>query len=327
VAVQELLPDRYVRRLYSESKRGRSEIASAYWRRLRHLLKRDRPRTIWLEKELWPYVPGEFELLALARVPFVVDIDDAVFHTYDESGSPLIRWALGRKIDRIFRRASLVTAGSSYLLRRANQAGARRAELIPTVVDLEQYSPCGHRDRGFTVGWIGSPATQSYVESITPVLSELLRDPGCRLVTIGTRYPNNLHEHHEQREWSQSTEAHQIEQLDVGIMPLPDGPFERGKCGYKLIQYMACGLPVVASPVGANTEIVRHGENGFLAESPEQWRSALSALKHDKELRRRMGAAGRLDVERKYSIQVTGPLVAQWLKEIGASSVLSGAPN
>jgi glycosyltransferase involved in cell wall biosynthesis len=114
--------------------------------------------------------------------------------------------------------------------------------------------------------------------------------------------------------WSEQTEAQDIARLDVGIMPLVDAPFERGKCGYKLIQYMACGLPVVASPVGVNRQIVEHGVNGFLAETPEQWATALRTLCADPALRARMGAAGRRKVEQHYSLQVTAPRLVQILR-------------
>ena len=113
--------------------------------------------------------------------------------------------------------------------------------------------------------------------------------------------------------WSEATEAASISSLDIGIMPLVDEPFERGKCGYKLIQYMACGLPVVASPVGVNRQIVEHGVNGFLAETPAQWEEALRTLLGDAALRQRMGQAGRRQVEEKYCLQVTGPRLAELL--------------
>ena len=110
--------------------------------------------------------------------------------------------------------------------------------------------------------------------------------------------------------WSEDTEVDAIQSMDIGVMPLPDTPWARGKCGYKLIQYMACGLPVVASPVGVNKEILEHGVNGFLAESDAEWRTAIEALISDPDLRRRMGAAGRKKVENEYSLQVWGPRVA-----------------
>jgi len=110
-------------------------------------------------------------------------------------------------------------------------------------------------------------------------------------------------------------EAADIRHFDVGIMPLPDAPWERGKCGYKLIQYMACGKPVVASPVGVNSRIVCHGENGFLANNLEQWREALLTLRDHPALRQQMGNEGRARVEREYSVQLNAPRLSAWLHE------------
>jgi hypothetical protein len=115
--------------------------------------------------------------------------------------------------------------------------------------------------------------------------------------------------------WTEQTEAASIASFDIGIMPLLDGAFERGKCGYKLIQYMACGLPVVASPVGVNRQIVEHGVNGFLAETPEQWEQALQTLLADAGLRQRMGQAGRLKVEQHYCIQANVSWLAKLLND------------
>jgi len=111
--------------------------------------------------------------------------------------------------------------------------------------------------------------------------------------------------------------------MDVGIMPLTDTPWARGKCGYKLIQYMACGLPVIASPVGVNAEIVEHGVNGFLASTENEWRAALGVLLGDSSLRQRMGAEGRRKVEREYSLAVWGPKVAAMLQSVVLGRVLA----
>lgn len=319
VDAQALFPDRYIERLYRGEGRSRLEVAASYFRRLVYLLRRRRPGLIWLEKELWPFLPAAVESHFLGRVPYVVDIDDAVFHNYDAHPSRVVRHMLGQKIDRIFRNAELVTAGSLYLAERAAASGARRVEIVPTVVDLNSYGDVESRSHTeFTVGWIGSPATQSYVESIAPILAESLDRSGCRLITIGANFARPLFERHESQPWRAETEVEQLAQLDVGIMPLPDEDFERGKCGFKLIQYMAAGVPVVASPVGANRYIVRQGENGFLAEAAGEWRSALESLQCNPELRRKMGAAGRIMVEQAFSLQVTGPKVAGWLAAIAA---------
>ena len=112
-----------------------------------------------------------------------------------------------------------------------------------------------------------------------------------------------------------------LQSLQVGIMPLPDLPFERGKCGYKLIQYMACGLPVVASPVGVNAQIVEHGVTGFLASSAQEWNDALLRLYNNPDLRQRMGSAGRKKVEEKYSLQVAAPRLLEILEQATSAKV------
>ena len=116
--------------------------------------------------------------------------------------------------------------------------------------------------------------------------------------------------------WTEETEVSLIQSMDIGVMPLHNTDWARGKCGYKLIQYMACGLPVVASPVGVNKDIVEHGVNGLLAETDAEWRSAIKTLLADAELRRRMGAAGCRKVEEYYSLQIWGPRVAQMLRGV-----------
>src|SRR5205807_2806167 len=135
-----------------------------------------------------------------------------------------------------------------------------------------------------------------------------------RFVVVGAREAALDGVPAEFRPWSEATEVEDILRFDVGIMPLPDQPWERGKCGYKLIQYMACARPVIASPVGANSEIVEHGVNGFLATTDEDWRSALDMLHAAPELRARLGAAGRRKVETAYSTRVTAPRLADLLK-------------
>ena len=116
--------------------------------------------------------------------------------------------------------------------------------------------------------------------------------------------------------WDRETEVASIAQFDVGIMPLHDGPFERGKCGYKLIQYMAVGRPVVGSPVGANCRIIQHGFNGFLANSVQEWTDAILQLYRDFRLRQRIGAEARKTVESKYCLQLTAPELASIFKQV-----------
>ena len=148
------------------------------------------------------------------------------------------------------------------------------------------------------VGWIGTPNTwNAFGKTLHTQINDTLIAHGARFCAVGAELEAGRVGNLELIAWSEDTEVDAIQSMDIGVMPLPDTPWASGKCGYKLIQYMACGLPVVASPVGVNKEIVEHGVNGFLAESDKEWRSAIETLLSDADLRRRMGAAGRKKVE------------------------------
>ncbi len=315
--VAPLLDDGYVSRLYAGAGKSWGAVAAAYGRRLRHLSRVRRFDVAWIEKELFPMLPAWGELvLHRLGVPTVVDYDDAVFHHYDRHKSSFVRATLGGKIDTVMANATLVLAGNAYLAGRAREAGARWVEELPSVIDLDRYPPPRERQRaGFAMGWIGSPVTTKYLKLIEAPLRALCREEGTRLVTIGAGPVALDGVRLEQRPWSEATEVDSLTRVDVGIMPLSDAPFERGKCGYKLVQYMACGLPVVAPPVGANSEIIEHGINGFLVRSDDEWIAALAELRASAELRARMGTAGRKKVEERYSVQVTAPRLERLLRQ------------
>ncbi len=317
-----LLGDAYLRARYTGEGVSRGSVTAAYGRRLGQLLRSRRFDLVWLEKEALPWLPSGIEAYLLATgAPYVVDYDDALFHRYDQHPSWAVRALLGRKIDRVMRGAALVIAGNGYLAARAEAAGARRVAILPTVVDLERYPPVPATNNGtFTIGWIGTPVTaRQHLETIRGPLETFCAGGTTRLVAIGSgdlgwRVPVEV------RAWSAATEVADLQGIDVGIMPLPDSPFERGKCGFKLIQYMACGRPVVGSPVGVNDDLIEPGVNGFKATTPEEWIGALGALRSSRDLRRRMGAAGRGQVERAYSLQVAAPRLAGLLREAAAGS-------
>jgi len=208
----------------------------------------------------------------------------------------------------------MVTVGNDYLAERARRAGATRVEQLPTTVDLDRYQTAPESENtSYTIGWIGSPTTVGYLNLVQPALAEVSRNDGAQLVVVGGHRELALSGVPTVAlPWSEESEVSDIQRFDVGIMPLRDSPWERGKCGYKLIQYMACGRPVVASPVGVNAQIVDHGVNGFLASTTDEWISALDRLR-DAPLRQRMGRAGRTKVERAYALQVTAPRLASLL--------------
>lgn len=311
-----LFSDGYVRGLQQNTK-NLFEAARAYAGRVQALLGSRRFDLLWIEKEALPWLPAWFEKALLSgAVPYVLDYDDAVFHYYDQHRKPVVRTLLAGKHPALIQRAALVVAGNAYLADFARAAGARQVELVPTVIDLERYPLATinpeKMDGPPCVGWIGQRATAAFLAPYAPLFERLSADGLARFAAIGIDAPS-LGLPMASIPWSEPTEVASIRSFDIGIMPLLDAAFERGKCGYKLIQYMACGLPVVASPVGVNRQIVEHGVNGFLAETPEQWEQALRTLLADAGLRQRMGQAGRLKVERHYCIQATAPTLSRLL--------------
>jgi glycosyltransferase involved in cell wall biosynthesis len=311
------LSNAYVTALYSGEGRGASSILQAYARRLRALRRIDRYDLIWIEKEAMPWMPAWAERrIRRHKIPYIADYDDATFHNYDENKRAVIRRVLGHKIDEVMRGAAIVVAGNDYLADRARSAGSRRIEIIPTVVDLNHY-PLSNDGRNdvFTIGWIGTPVTAPYLRVAQEGLATGCRDGGARLVAVGSGPIELENVPTEVREWREESEAADMRSVDAGIMPLPDESWERGKCGYKLIQYMACAKPVVASPVGVNRQIIDAGCNGYLASTPEEWARALCALRDDADLCAGMGKAAREKVERFYSLQITSPRMVQLFRE------------
>ncbi len=304
-----LFSNSYLETLYETGNRPLLTVVRSYVRRLHDLLAVRMYDVIVIEKELLPYAPALFErLLSHLETPYVVDYDDAIFHNYDRSGNPLVRKLLGTKIDVVMREADAVVAGNEYLASRARKAGASRVEIVPTVIDLNKYPHVPPiDDEPFTIGWIGSPSTAQYVETIAPALREVCDRRDARVVLVGSGAVELPHVPLEVREWSEETEVEDIAEFDVGIMPLVDRPWERGKCGFKLIQYMGCGKPVVASPVGVNAEVAENGVNGLHAESLEEWTEGLVELCDDSELAQQMGERGRERVGKEYCLTVTEP--------------------
>ena len=322
VSVSPLFSDAYVTGLQGDQKRV-IEVLSAYARRVATLITHRRFDLIWIEKEALPWLPAWLErALRPGAVPYVLDYDDAVFHYYDQHRHAIVRSVLGGKHQALMQGAAMVMAGNSYLAEVAQRANARRVEIVPTVIDLDRYPvpaiksttdlelPC--------VGWIGQRATAECLRPHAQLFQQLVSNGLARFVAVGID-AQALGLPMDSVAWTEADEVAAISSFDIGIMPLADEPFERGKCGYKLIQYMACGLPVVASPVGVNNQIVEHGVNGFLAETPEQWWQALRTLLADAGLRQRMGQAGRKMVEQQYCLQVTGPRVVSLLKEVAGA--------
>ena len=166
ITIEPLLEDNYIADLYNNRSRDYRLIFTSYWRRLKVLTTSSRYDILWIER-LFPMLPSWFEeLLGIFKIPYVVDFDDAIFHNYDLNPRWLVRLCLGNKIDKVMKKSALVIAGNEYLANRARQAGTKRVEIVPTVIDINKYEPMYERNDVFTVGWIGSPATSKYLDLI-----------------------------------------------------------------------------------------------------------------------------------------------------------------
>jgi len=323
-----LLPKPYLRQKYAGEKIHPAWIAQRFVRRIetiRKILQKNSP-WLWVEYELFPWLPAWAESWVFRKTRVILDFDDAVFHRYDHHPSRWIRKTLGSKICMLIRKAFAVTACNRYLEEYARRCGAHRVVRYPSSVDLKRYTPRPvHKPQDpMVVGWLGSPSTSWYLMDLLDVLRELKNEP-IRWLFVGTDPRIQTHFAGlpvEFVDWSLEEEVSLLHRMDVGIMPLPDTPWTRGKCGFKLIQYMAVGIPVIASPVGINVELAQPWKTGFLATSPKEWVDALRTLLHDPELRRSLGAEGRKLVEERFDLEKNAMRLAQtflqWMEEIRA---------
>ena len=310
----------YLKDVYGGRRPGVWNVLGCYLNRLWVLMGVWRYDLVWVEKELFPYLPAWAErLLAHLGPGYVVDFDDAVFHRYDTQGNYLVRNLLGRKIDRVMARARTVFAGNEYLAQRAEEAGAKSIVLLPTVIDPKRYRKKEVNESGKVwIGWIGSPSTLKYLKAIKQELEEVCREANAGLLLVNGRDVFSFQGELQMIPWTEEGEVEAILQMDIGIMPLPDNEWERGKCAYKLIQYMACGLPVVASPVGMNVDVVRPGKNGFLAADSEEWKEALLTLVRDASLRKRLGEEGFELVQERFTLRGNFGKILARIKDEGA---------
>lgn len=312
VEVKPLLTKTYLNKLYFTKKRSLSYLLRVYMQRAIFLLvNKKKYDLVLMDGELFPYLPFFIEKWLLPT-QFIMDQDDAIFHTYDQHRSWLVRKVLGKKIDRIMQRCQHVIIGNDYVKKRALASGAKQVTALPTVVNAEKYKPSEmHEKKELIIGWVGSPTTVKALSLIEPALRKvahkenfILHIIGAELTiegvkTVCTDWKDG---------WNEEEEIRLTNTIDIGIMPLNHGAYELGKCGFKLIKYMACAKPMLASSVGMNQEIVNHGIDGYLAHNLEEWENYLLALIQNPELREKMGIAGRKKMLQQFSLQATAPI-------------------
>jgi len=248
-----------------------------------------------------------------AGVPIVFDFDDAIFISYvSVANGYLSMLKFGpSKTRAICRMATHIMTGNEYLAKYAGQFNSN-VTIIPTTIETSTYTiEARPENRVPVIGWTGSHATIPHLDTLRRALQRLAREEHFRLRVISSAVYRIEGVDVENVPWRSATEVDDLRPIDIGIMPLPDDPWSHGKCAAKALQFMALSTPVVCSPVGVNSTIIQHTQNGFLASSEEDWVRILRMLLHDSRLRAGVGRAGRATVEAQYCASVQAPRVLQ----------------
>jgi glycosyltransferase involved in cell wall biosynthesis len=274
--------------------------------RLDDLKKAKNYDIVFLYREAVMFGSAWFEKRFRKKVPLMVlDFDDAIWLKDVSDGNRNLSW-LKRpsKTADIIRLCNLVITGNHYLSDYASQFN-KNTVVVPTTIDTNQFnSPVkGKENNKICIGWTGSTTTLRHLQNALPILKRIFEKYGDRVIlrVIADREWEHPSVNAEFIKWRRETEIKDLAEMDIGIMPLPDDDWAKGKCGFKGLQYMALGIPAVMSPVGVNNEIIQDGKNGFLAATEDEWIEKLSLLIENPELRQSIGAAGRQTVEMNYS--------------------------
>lgn len=247
----------------------------------------------------------EWIIAKILRKKYIFDFDDAIWlPNYSESNAAFHRLKAYGKIKRIIKWSDKVFAGNNFLGDYARQFNPN-VHLIPTTIDLENVHTikATHSNDLPIIGWTGSHTTLSYIEPILPLLRQLHQEIPFRFHVIANLPPTFDADFIDFIQWNKESEISDLSQLDIGVMPLEDTIWAKGKCGFKGLQYMALSIPAVMSPVGVNTEIVQSGKNGILCSTQEEWYTTLKTLLEDRALRIQLGKAGHTTVFERYSVQ------------------------
>ena len=311
--ISPLFSDKYLIKTYSRSFRV-FEVIKCYWKRVIILFSIGKYDSCLVEKELLPFFPYFIEFLFLARSKkYDIDYDDAIFHRYDDHKNSIIRYLFSNKIARLMKNARCVIVGNEYLYDYAKLNSCKDIRIIPTVVNLDKYDKVtAKKNEQFTIVWIGSQATIHYLLQIIEPITRVCNLVNGKLLIIGAKIkiPNVQLE---LVDWSEDSEVEHLKSAHVGIMPLSENKWDLGKCGFKIILYMASGVPVIASPVGVNKTIITDTKNGFLAYSADEWFNYIYAIY--KGIDKAVTDDAYQNVVSNYSISYATPLLTQALKD------------
>lgn len=307
--------------LYQPGKMARKMalVAQGFVRRFDVVKKARDFDLVYILREAALLGPPIFEqMVHKTGVPIVFDFDDAIFVSYRSPSNGYLSYLkFASKTKTICRIASHVMVGNPYLAEYARQVNDN-VTVIPTTIDTQRYHvlPPRNSNGPLVIGWTGSHSTVQHLDTLRGALKKLAAKDKFRLRVIGTPVYDCPPIDVEAMRWRAKTEVDDLEPIDIGVMPLPEDKWSKGKCGAKALQFMGMGIPTVCSPVGVNTDIIQDDQNGFIASTEDEWVDKLSRLLRSPELRRRLGQAGRVTVEQKYSAISQAPRVYEIFKSV-----------
>ncbi|WP_175402865.1 glycosyltransferase [Mangrovivirga cuniculi] len=261
---------------------------------------------IFIHREATPLGPPWFEYIAsnILNKKIIYDFDDAIWLP-DKSEVNKLGQLLKNpgKVKLICKWSYKISVGNKYLAEFASQHN-QNVVIIPTTLDTEYHKPVSLSKAKdiVTVGWTGTHSTIKYLFPLFPVIKELQQDLSFDFLVICNIDPEPDISNYKFIKWAKATEIKDLNHIDIGIMPLTDDPWSRGKCGFKALQYLSLGKPAVVSPIGVNKEIITHGKEGFFANNQSEWKDYISELIQNSELRIKTGKKGVEKVKSKYSV-------------------------
>ena len=299
--------NRYSPSISFKSINGIFYVTLCYVRRAFNMLRIKKGDIIFLQYEFMPFLPFSLWVLKIFKVNYIVDYDDAMFHRYDCHPNKLVRYILKNKIAKVIKNAKVVITGSPYLTAYAKKHHDNIIE-IPTSINLEKYQAHinAKPNKTFVIGWVGSKTTSTNLISLIPAF-KILKTRYNHLEFRCIGFDKGLEHHFKDLpfkvlDWDSQTEVEEIKKFNVGIMPLQNTPFNKGKCAFKLIQYMACGIPTISSPLKANLKVNRDNNNLF-ANTTNQWVEAFVKVYENPLIYNEIGKKNKKIVETYYSIQ------------------------
>ena len=281
-------------------------VIISYIKRIFQILTIDKNSIVVIHLELFPYLPSFGEkILKYRNIKTIIDLDDAIFFKYENLKNIFLKFFLKEKFKKIFKLNNIIFSGNEYNKQYSKRYGSENVYILPTVVPVINYQAKSSIKKlnNFTIVWIGSPSTAIYLKNIYKSLYILNHNHKIHIRIIGAGEISLPGVQFESYRWSESTEINLISECHVGIMPLINDSWSKGKCGFKLIQYMACKLPCIASPVGMNNQIIQHNKNGFLVKSDDEWIKYILELKNNENLYNKFAKKSYVDVLEKFSYE------------------------